>query len=508
MLGLCFVIMLVAIDQTVVGTALPTIVAELNGFELYAWVATAYLLTSVITIPIFGRLGDFYGRQPFVVASIILFTLASVLCGMSDTMLQLVLARALQGVGGGMLVGTVFACVPDLFPDSRVRLRWQVLLSAAFGIANAVGPSLGGFLTQYAGWRSVFYVNVPIGLISLYFVWRYLPRIRQIQAGDIHLDWQGALLIALGLGSLQLFVEFLPAHGLNAYMAALGIMSAGAFVALFFWERYCPNPLLPLGIFRNKSLAALFCLSLFVGFVMFVLLFYAPLLLQGGFGMTPQAAGLLVTPLVVCITVGSITNARVITRIPNPNWVLYGGYALLGLACAGIMTASRTTPDAVWILYMAMGGTGLGFVMPNLTVYAQEAAGRSFLGIATAMLQSVRMIGGMLGMAIVGALVTHYYARGIHELVSHGDMAAWAKPLQDPRILMSAAAEKQFLNRLQSIGHDGVAAMEAARESLSAAIQMGMLATLLMAVLGLIWVRRVPPIRFTRVSMSEPPAQE
>src|ERR1700726_1332943 len=133
MLGICFVIMLVALDQTVVGTAFPTIVAELKGFDLYAWVATSYLLTSVITVPIFGRLGDYYGRKPFVIASIIVFTAASVLCGMANSMLFLVLARALQGIGGGMLVGTAFACIPDLFPDPRVRLRWQVMMSSAFG---------------------------------------------------------------------------------------------------------------------------------------------------------------------------------------------------------------------------------------------------------------------------------------------------------------------------------------------------------------------------------------
>jgi MFS family permease len=145
MLGVSFVSMLVALDQTVVGTALPTIVAELKGFELYAWVATLYLLTSVITVPIFGRLGDYYGRKPFVIASIVVFTAASVLCGAANNMLFLVLARGLQGIGGGMLVGTAFACIPDLFPDSVVRLRWQVLMSSAFGIANAVGPSLGAF---------------------------------------------------------------------------------------------------------------------------------------------------------------------------------------------------------------------------------------------------------------------------------------------------------------------------------------------------------------------------
>lgn len=169
MLGICFVVVLVALDQTVVGTALPTVVAELKGFELYAWVATSYLLTSVVTVPIFGRLGDFYGRKPFVIASIVVFTLASVMCGMAGSMTFLVWSRALQGIGGGMLVGTAYACIPDLFPDARVRLRWQVMLSASFGIANAIGPTLGGWMTQAFGWRSVFYVNVPFGVLGLWF---------------------------------------------------------------------------------------------------------------------------------------------------------------------------------------------------------------------------------------------------------------------------------------------------------------------------------------------------
>ncbi|HQT27198.1 MAG TPA: MFS transporter, partial [Burkholderiales bacterium] len=155
MLGLCFVLVMVALDQTVIGTALPTIASDLNGFDLYAWVGTSYLLTSVIALPIFGKLGDEHGRKPFVVVAIILFTLASMLCGASFSMLQLVLSRALQGIAGGMLITTSFASVPDLFPDARERLRWQVLFSTAFGIANAIGPSLGGYLTQYWGWRYV-----------------------------------------------------------------------------------------------------------------------------------------------------------------------------------------------------------------------------------------------------------------------------------------------------------------------------------------------------------------
>ncbi len=213
MLGLCFVIMMVAIDQTVVGTALPTVVADLNGFKYYAWVATAYLLTSVITVPIFGRLGDLYGRKPFVVASVVVFLSASIFCGLSDSMIQLVIARALQGVGGGMLVGTAFASVPDLFPDTQVRLRWQMLLSSAFGVANGVGPTLGGILTEQLGWRAVFFMNVPLGLIALFFLLRYMPHIRQIRGAQVRMDWLGAVLVALGLASLQAFVQLVSSQG-------------------------------------------------------------------------------------------------------------------------------------------------------------------------------------------------------------------------------------------------------------------------------------------------------
>ncbi len=498
MLGLCFVTMLVAVDQTVVGTALPTIVAELNGFELYAWVATSYLLTSVITVPIFGRLGDYYGRKPFVVASIIVFTLASMLCGMADTMLQLVMARALQGIGGGMLVGTAFACVPDLFTDTHVRLRWQVLLSASFGIANAFGPSLGGFLTQYFGWRSVFYVNLPIGVISMYFVCRFLPHIRQVQRGKIRLDWPGAVLIALGLGSLQVFVELLPVHGASFYMVSLGVLAVAAFAVLIYWEKRCPEPLLPMDMFHNKSLTALFCLSLFTGFVMFALLFYLPLLLQGGFGLTPQEVGLLITPLVVFITIGSIANSRIVVRLRTPNHILYVGFGLMAVACLGLIFSDKSTSRWLVAAYMMMAGLGQGFVMPNLTVFAQETAGRALLGISTALLQSVRMIGGMLGMAVVGTLVTQYYASSVRQSIPEGRNTSWLSLLEDPQVLVSQAVQSDFMAHLQRLSLQGDGFIETARVSLVSAVHLGLVVTLLVAVVAFAWVYRVPLIRLTR----------
>jgi len=506
MLGLCFVVMMVAIDQTVVGMALPTIVAELNGFELYAWVGTSYLLTSVIMVPIFGRLGDYYGRRHFVIAAIVVFGAASVLCGFSNSMMQLVLARALQGIGGGMLVGTAFACIPDLFPEPRVRLRWQVLFSSAYGLANAIGPTLGGVLTHYAGWRSVFFVNLPISILGLWFVSKYLPRIRHMQHGNIHLDWQGAILIAAGLSGLQLFVEFLPTPHMGTMAALAGAGSVVMFAALYFWERHCVDPLLPLDMFRNKSLSALFGLSTLLGFAMFAILFYVPLLLQGGFGQTPQAAGVLITPLVFCITVASVFNSRILVRLPNPNIMLYVGFVLLFISCAGLALISRST--GVWVMagVLVVGGLGLGFVVPNLTVFGQEIAGRGQLGIATALLQSTRMIGGMLGMAIVGSLVNHYYVQHVKLAVSAHSPGAWAGMLEDPQILMNAADQQKFTGLLHGLGLDGAALIDAARASMVSSIHLGMVLVLLVVVAASFWVRGVEPVRFNRASGGAKPA--
>ncbi len=495
-LGICFVGMLVGLDQTIVGTALPTIVAELNGFELYAWVGTSYLLTSVITVPICGRLGDYYGRKPFVVASVIIFTLASVLCGMADSMTFLVAARGLQGIGGGMLVGTAFACVPDLFPDTAVRLRWQILLSSTFGIASAVGPSLGGFLTEYYGWRSIFYVNLPVGLVSLYFIWQYLPLIRYQRDQAIRLDWQGALLIALSLGCLQMAVELIATEGISWTVMVFALVAIGAFAGLVKWERQSQFPLLPMELFRDRSLATMFVLSLLTGFVMFGMLFYIPLLLQSGFAYSPNDAGMLVTPLVVCITFGSILSGRVVTRLARPNLVLHGGYLMIGVAVAGVLLYEPQTPQLLFLLYMTLGGIGLGFILPNLTIFSQELSGRSNLGIVTALVQSIRMIGGMLGTAIIGTMVNYYFLSGVQAMSDKVHSPAAIVALSDPQLLVRTQAQADLTQQMAASGLDAGPWIAAARGQMISAIDAGLIAVFLINMLALAWVFRLPLIRF------------
>ncbi len=502
MLGLCCVLMMVALDQTVIGTALPTIVAELNGFDLYAWVGTSYLLTSVITVPIFGKLGDEHGRKPFNLAAIVLFTGASALCGLSQSMLQLVLARGLQGVGGGMLIATTFASVPDLFADTRSRLRWQVLFSSAFGLANAVGPSLGGYLAEYWGWRWVFYVNLPVGLVSLALVGRCLPRIRHGSGAPSRLDWVGSALLALALGCLQLLVEWLPLHKPLPLIAGLAAVAIAAAAALIWWERRCPNPVLPLGMFSHSSLAPLFALSLTMGFCLFAVTYYAPLMFQGGFGLSPNKAGLLVTPLAVCITVGSIINGRIVTRLPSPNGMLYVGVACYWAAALALTQTTAATPHAQIVAIMALGGLGLGSLLPNVTLSVQAAAPRSQLGVATAMVQSTRMVGSMLGTAVVGTLVARLYAHKVDALLG-GGLEPWRAALAAPRILVDHAQAARFSAAAQSAGHDALALLNAARGVLVDSIHASQWLVAAVMMLALFWVRRVP-----RIDLHSPAGRE
>ncbi len=482
MLGLCFVLVMVALDQTIIGTAMPTIASDLNGFGLYAWVGTAYLLTSVISVPIFGKLGDEHGRKNFVVAAIVLFTLASMLCGVSLSMLQLVLSRALQGIAGGMLVTTSFASVPDLFPEAKERLRWQILFSTAFGLANAVGPSLGGYLTQYWGWRWVFFVNFPVGLLSLYFVWRHLPKIRHKENPPSPLDWQGSLLIAAFLSSFQLLVEWMPLGKPFPELLFLALAGAISLFALIRWESKCENPVLPLSMFTHESLVPLFGLSLVMGFCMFAIMYYTPLLFQGGFNLAANEAGLLVTPFAVFITVGSIVNGRLVTRMNHPNRMLYFGLVLFLLSSLFITHVDASTRHAHVALVMALGGLGLGLLMPNLTLFVQASSSRKELGVVTAMLQSTRMIGGMLGTAVTGVLVSHNYSRSADA------------SLRDPQILVNRNLEGKFMHL-----HQGGAQLVAkARLVLVHAIHESLWLVVILLFASLWAVRLVPPISLDR----------
>lgn len=499
MLGIGLVNMLIALDQTIVSTALPSIVSELNGFDYYAWIAVAYLLGSVVSVPVFGRLGDFFGRKPFVVTAIALFILASIACGLAPTIVSLVVARAFQGIAGGMMVGTAFASLADLFPNPRERLKWQVVLAGSYGIATAAGPSLGGFLSEAWGWRSTFLINLPIGLAGLYCVARFLPRFPRASTGPVKLDWLGVVLMGTSLCCLQIFVESVPNHGLSRgnLLLVAGTVLAGA--ALVLVERRAANPILPLELFAERKYLVMFMLSVICGAVMFSLIFYVPLLLQGGFFLSPREAGLTVTPLPVSIAIGSIINSKIIVNLKRPVSILTVGYGLLLICSVGLVFADRDTSPVILAALLSSGGLGLGFLLNNLNVFGQQIVGRARVGIFTALLQSTRMIGGMLGTAALGALITHGYAARMGTMV-HGITGAsasekeWLMRLADPQILVDAPARAAAGVALASAPLAGDFLIETARQTLVGSVHQGLMVLAALIIVALALVRLVPDI--------------
>lgn len=499
MLGIGLVNMLVALDQTVVSTALPSIVAELHGFEYFAWIASAYLLASVVTVPVFGRLGDYFGRKRFVIASVITFTVASVLCGLANDMLFLVIARGLQGIGGGMMVGTAFASIPDLFPDPRTRVRWQVVLAAAYGIGTAAGPSLGGWMSEHLGWRSTFLVNLPVGVAALYFTWAHLPSFRRPQQDEVKIDWLGAALVAAVLGGLQALIEGVPKHGLTTGNVVLGTCVVLGTVALLICEKRATHPIIPLDLFKDSQLVTLFTLGMLSGFVMFSLIFFAPLLLQGGFGLSPQQAGLLATPIAACIALGSLLNTRIVIHMKKPTRILSIGFALLMFASIALAFAYPDTPHVRIALPMAAVGIGLGFILNNLNVFAQEIAGRERFGITTALLQSTRMVGGMLGTSIVTTVVSHHYRSVVTRTMSVlGEPAAsqWQPRFVDLRILIDEASRIRLIADMKPSGLDTLALIDSARDALVQSIHLGVWLTAVASLAAALLVPRISHVVF------------
>jgi predicted MFS family arabinose efflux permease len=450
---------------------------------------------------VFGRLGDFFGRKRFVIAAVLVFTGASAMCGLASTMTLLILARGLQGIGGGMMVGNAFASIPDLFPDARSRIRWQVIMSGAYGIGTAAGPSLGGWLSQHYGWRSTFLVNLPVGMLALYFICIHLPSYRRSVEGDVRIDWLGAALIALFLGGLQFFIEAVPARGLNTANLLLGTCVVIAAVALLACERRASHPIIPLDLFGDPKLVTLFFLSVLAGFVMFSLIFFAPLLLQGGFGLTPPHAGLLVTPIAACAAIGSAANTRIVTQLSKPARILVIGYSLMSAGSFGIARATPLTPP--WLIEVELGaaGFGLGFILNNLNVFAQEIVGRPQVGITTALLQSTRMLGGILGTGVVATVVNRFYRYHVDQILAalgKHDNIAWHARLGDPRILVDSTLRQTLLVDLQHAGLAGAILVDEARHALVSSIHLGLMLVFGAAVVAVIFSRNVAHLTFHR----------
>ena len=412
--GVAVTACIAAFDATIISTILPQVALALDGMALYAWAGTGYFVPCAVAIMIFGRLGDLYGRKRLMLASMVLVALGSVLCGLSQTMTQLVAFRVLQGFGGGMMIATAFAAPADLFPDPKERVRWMVVLSTTFAVASGLGPILGGAVTQALGWRAAFFVIPLTAVVAFVLIWRNFPKFRPVDKGDHRMDWLGAALLIYTVAAPLVGLELLTGKTVDvpAYIALL--VMGSAFLSgylLLKVERRVKTPVFPLRILRTKQARYLNLAALLTGAVMFILIYYIPLQAQDVFGFSPTLTGVLIAPLVVGIPVGSIISGRLFPHTNNPQRLMLLGSLLLGVGCALTLTFSQQS--SAWFVLATMGicGTGLGFLLPNFTLFMQMIAGRQDVGLASALVQTTRAVGSAVGTAVVGILIAELSVR-------------------------------------------------------------------------------------------------
>jgi EmrB/QacA subfamily drug resistance transporter len=524
--ALMLTLLLEALDQTVVGTALPRIIGSLQGFDRYTWAVTAYTLASVIMIPTVGKLSDQFGRKWFLIAGTTIFLVGSALAGASQTMNELIAFRALQGLGAGIGIALVFTVVGDIFSPAE-RAKWQGIFGVVYGVSNLVGPTLGGWLTDHGPllgslvtdstrWRWVFYVNLPLGILALAALLVYLPSNISIRnsrftgwAAVRRIDFIGALLAAAATICLLLGLTW---GGNQTYdwgsVQVIGVLAAsgGLYVVFFIAERFAAEPVLPLALFRNRVFAAASALSLLQLMVLVGLIIYLPLFLQGVLGESATYAGAVITPLTLSSVLGATAAGALVATFKRYQLVtIIGGIiATVGVFLLAQMTISTNLLQAA--IFMVIAGIGLGVFFSVLTLAAQNALPRTSLGVGTGAVRFLGQLGSVLGVAIVGSVVNSTLASDIVKRIPAQTVQRLTpqgvKFATNPQVLVNSTYHDTVVQTAQSFAvrsatanvppgpqHDQIAAQAihqtnillnsvfaALKESLAVAIQHGFIA--------------------------------
>jgi EmrB/QacA subfamily drug resistance transporter len=421
--ALMLVMLLASLDQTIVSTALPTIVGDLGGLAHLAWIVTAYLLATTIVTPLYGKLGDLFGRKVTLQAAIALFLLGSALCGLSTSMGALIAFRTLQGLGGGGLIVTAMAAIGDII-SPRERGRYQGIFGGVFGFSTVVGPLVGGFIVEHLNWRWIFYVNLPLGLLALAVIGLAFtaPSARRRPT----IDFAGAILLAVTLTALILFTS-LGGHILawdgpeSLGLAAIACAGSAAFLAV---EARAAEPILPLALFRNRIFVVCCAIGFVVGLAMFGAITYMPVYLQVVKGVTPTTAGLQLTPMMGGLLLTSIVSGQMISRFGRYRCFPIAGTAIatVGLGLLASLDVQSSTLAASG--YMLVLGLGLGMVMQVLVLAVQNAVDYRYLGVATSGTTMFRSIGGSIGVSLFGAIFATDLAANLASSLPNGGAIA------------------------------------------------------------------------------------
>ena len=390
-----------ALDQTIVGTALPQIITELNGANLYTWVVTIYLLASTVTVPIYGKLSDMYGRKPLLLIGVGLFLVGSALAGLSQNIEQLILFRGIQGLGAGALFPIALATIGDLY-SAKERGRYQGLFGAVFGLSSLVGPALGGWLTDTFSWHLIFYVNLPIGLLSIAIILLELPTIKG--RANQKIDFLGAIVFAAGIIPVLIGLTNVQSNAFATPEVA-GLIAAGlAILSLFlFIETKADEPIIPLELFKNRTFAAAAAASFFASFGFFAAIIFLPRYFQTVLGETATNSGYATLPLLLGVIISSVGAGLMVARRGRYKSLILGAIALVTVGSL-LLTNIKADTDP-WVLrgWMFLAGLGIGPTLSVFTIVVQNAVPFKFLGTATSNLTFFRQVGGSVGLAIVGS---------------------------------------------------------------------------------------------------------
>ncbi|MFJ8833970.1 DHA2 family efflux MFS transporter permease subunit [Micromonospora aurantiaca] len=405
MFGLMTGMLLAALDQTIVGTALPTIVGELGGINHYSWVVTAYLLASTASTPLYGKMADLYGRRPVFLFSIGMFLLGSLLAGLSQDMTQLIVTRGVQGLGAGGLMTLAFTIISDVV-SPRERGRYQGLFGAVFGVSSVAGPLVGGYFAEN-NWRWIFYINVPLAILAIVVCW-HVMRLVPFERREHTVDWIGAALLVAGVSCLLLALSWGGAEYAWGSGVIVGLFAAGAVLGVLFvvQEARTKEPILPLRLFRSATFALANGAGFVLGLVMFGSIIFIPLYLQIVKGASPTRSGLLMLPMMAGVIVTSVLTGRAMSRIGRYKWFPVAGAAVL---VAGMLLFQQLqVGTSLWLAfgYMVVIGVGLGLCMQSLILAVQNAVSVRDLGAGTSSATFFRSLGGSFGVAILGAVLS------------------------------------------------------------------------------------------------------
>ncbi len=507
MIGVLLVMLLASLDQTIVSTALPRIIADLQGFDRYTWVSTAYLLSSTVMVPIYGKLSDMLGRKPIFLFGVVVFLIGSALSGAAQSMNELIAFRAFQGLGAGALLPIAIAIVGDLFTP-RERGKWQGLTGAIWGLSSIVGPTLGGWITQNTSWRWVFYVNLPIGIVAMLALIFLMPTLRG-KAARVSIDYWGALLLVLG--ALPLLLGFSLAgtqyDWLSPQIISL-MIAAVVFLTAFITyeatlERRNGQPIIEPGLFKNSIFTVSTIVTVIFGMGLFGSVFFIPLFVQGVVGTNATNSGLILTPLMLTSVVGSIFSGQLVSRIGRYKFIAIAGMAIsvVGTYLLTRLDVHSTNSDV--LIAMLVLGLGLGFGMSLYTLVVQNAMPLSKIGQATSALIFFRQIGATVGLAAMGSIMTSAYqpafTSALPAMVKEVVPARFLRVFNNPEILLSDSAQQQMQRAAAAFGPQGQqllnTILEAVKTGLAQGIHNVFVLSLILMVIALVAVFFLKEIR-------------